>query len=717
VLRRPVLSLLIGLLGCLVVAAGVVVTATATPWLGLVLRSDVAPDVVMIVSATGPARDVPTPSVLVGVAADELPAMGVEPTDLVDEPDAFDRYETMRAFFGRQDALVQRLRATRVRLDVRRAGGDVETVTVNALSRRPIASLPTAFWFQLGAGCVAFLVGLWVLVLRPRIVGVRMFALTAVAMLTFTSAAAIYSTREIALDGRLFRFLSATNHLGAIAFGVGLVGLFLSFPTALVPLRTFWVVPAIFLPWWMLDCAHALPNQSVGHHGPIMAQMLAALVLAGLQWRRSRSDPRARASLRWFGVCVVAGSSLFVFNVAGAALFSTAPLVSQGYSFGFFLLMHVGLALGLRRTRLFELNALAYAVLAWALGALVVLAVDGALLFALGRGPAISTGLALLVVGASYLPVRAWLWSKLISPGDVDENVRFRHVLDVVFANDRAERERLWLALFDSMFSPLEIRPVAAAATDALAAVRLEDDGLRMCLPAVASLPALEISRPWRGRGIFGARHVELATGVLEAAAHAEGTRDAFARGVREERARVARDLHDDIGARLMSGIYQDDPVAMRQTMQSAILDMRSMVDELVARQLDLGDVLGNLRHETRERLEQGGVELVWPLGDVAPPGTMISSRVARAHLSMMREITSNALRHARAETFSVEIRRRDGELVTAASDDGVGFDGTPAAAGNGIRNLRRRAEEIGGTITFTRLDRGTRVEIVIPLG
>ena len=705
--------LLIGALGCALGGLLTVLLAIRSPWLGLELRPDTSENVVRIVSSRGPSREVPAPSVLVSLTGEGMPAITLEPTDLVDEPDSFDRYDAMAAFFARQTALEQALRTGRVTVGIRRPDGALQSVSVEPLTRRPLSTLPPVFWFQLAAGSVAFLVGLWVLVLRPGVIGVRMFALTGITMLTFTAAAAVYSTRELALDGATFRLLSALNHLGAMVFGVGLLGLFLSFPAALMRPKRLWLLAAVFLLWWVLDFARIAPNQSFGHHGPIMLQMLGAIVAAVLQWRATRADPRGRASLRWFGVCVLAGCSLFVFNVVGASLLGTAPPIAQAYSFGFFLLMHVGIALGLRQTRLFELNELAYLVLIWAVAALALVAVDGAVLYALGTSPAISSGIALLIVGFSYLPARAWLWSKVFTRRHIDEHVLFPRVLDVVFAIEPEERARRWTALFDTVFSPLEI---ARADGDAIERVTLEDDGLRMAVPPVSSLPALRVSFPWRGRGLFGARHAQLVTSLLQAAEHAETTRNAFDRGVRDERARVARDLHDDIGARLTSGLYQDDPEQMRNTMKSAILEMRSMINELTSRRHRLSDVVGDLRHETLQRMTDARVTLSWPLEDFAPPQATIHPRVARNYMSMLRELTSNVLRHAQASTMSVELAHRDDTLVTTITDDGIGFDGEASDAGNGLRNLRRRAQEIGGSISFTRRDRGTRVELVAPL-
>src|SRR5690606_19328865 len=100
-----------------------------------------------------------------------------------------------------------------------------------------------------------------------------------------------------------------------------------------------------------------------------------------------------------------------------------------------------------------------------------------------------------------------------------DEYMLFRRILDVVFALEPEIRARRWKELFEALYSPLEIERADAAE---IAEVAVRDDGLRMDVPAVTSLPALRLAFPWRGRGLFGERHAKLTSALLQLAEHAE---------------------------------------------------------------------------------------------------------------------------------------------------------------------------------------------------
>ncbi len=85
----------------------------------------------------------------------------------------------------------------------------------------------------------------------------------------------------------------------------------------------------------------------------------------------------------------------------------------------------------------------------------------------------------------------------------------------------------------------------------------------------------------------------------------------------------------------------------------------------------------------------------------------------------ILQEALTNSIKHAHAKHIRIAAETGGGFLNLSLSDDGKGIEGNPLdeTSGNGIRNMRVRAEELGGTISITnRTDCGTEVQVRIPI-
>lgn len=716
-LTRPSLVVQGATLVCLAAIAATLAIVLSQPWLGLSVAGDPDTNTVRIVAVdpSGPARTIVAPATLRAVAVpdDSARVVALEPGDIIEEPDVLDSYAQIDRLMERQSALATLLRQPQVALKLGAAGAAEDVVVSPA--RTPVGALPAAFWVQLLTGAASLLIGAWVWAMRPSDIATRLFALSG-AMITLAAyPAAIYSSRELAIDGGLFRLLSALNHVGTIGFGIGMIAMFLCYPRRLVPARALWIVPAILLPWLAANILHLAPSPPVGMQLPVMLAMLTIVVIVGIQWRVNRHDPRARAALGWLGLSVIVGAGAFVALIVGPILLASAPAMQQGYAFGFFLLIYAGLALGVSRYRLFDISEWAFRILFYTAGTLLLIAIDAALLTFLHLQHAVSFGIALIAIGFAYLPLRGALWDRFVVRKGLEEHELFRAVIDVSFASSPAERSERWRELLQTLFDPLALEPADRQATD----VRLRDEGLEMHLPPAADTPALVLRFPWRGRRLFGTAHKNLARELVRLMRYTEESRNAYERGSVEERRRIARDLHDDVGARLLSGLYKSDIGDTHRVLRDAIADIRTIVSGLSTEQPLLGQMIAALRHESGERLAAAGIEMRWPVDADDDSPLALDYRVYRCFTSAHREIISNAIRHARAGTVDIRILRAEDRLITTIADDGIGIEPAHMAGtahGNGLRGLIRRLAELDGTLSIRRGERGTVVEIHIPL-
>ncbi|MCW5721123.1 MAG: ATPase [Devosia sp.] len=684
-----------------VVAVGLCLWGTAnTPWLGL----ELAPrGEVVVVERSGLDLQAGTP--ITAIAAPGQPAFALTPGDLTLEPDALPNYAAIDSFIARQDQLFELLRQPE--LTLYRADGTTIAVFPGT---RPLWSMPGSFWVQVITGVTSVLIAFWVWALRPRQLAPGLFALSGVGVLLVTLSSAFYAHRGLALPGEAWRVLLPLNHLGIQCFSIGLIGLFLIYPRPLVDRRWLWLLPLVSGLVFLFDTLHIVLEAEHFYITVMLITLTILLLIAG-QWWATRRHPDERAALGWLGLSVAIALACFSFVSLAPGVLGFDSLLSQHYGAGAIILIYLGLAMGLRRYRLFELGEWSYRILFYIIGAFALLGLDAALIAGLNIGLAPALAISLLLVALLYLPLRDWLWRRVFARQQLKEHELFSAAMDVAFAPSRHDSATRWRALLGQLFDPLE----SADHRNDLPGPAVSDDGLTLTLPSVAGAPGLRLSYPFGGRGLFRPGHLALAANLVALTEKAEESRQAYMRGVGEERRRMARDLHDDVGARLLTGLHTADE-RTRPTLQAALSDIRAIVSGLVGEEAELDRVLAQIRHEAARRLEAANIALDWPLPETGP--VRIDYRAHKALTSATREVVSNVIRHSGATTLAVTLATGTERLSLRFSDDGRGLPEAALAGdggGYGLRNLRQRLEDLGGTVAFE-VRAGTAIAIDLPL-
>ena len=201
---------------------------------------------------------------------------------------------------------------------------------------------------------------------------------------------------------------------------------------------------------------------------------------------------------------------------------------------------------------------------------------------------------------------------------------------------------------------------------------------------------------------------------------------------VRRERSRIARDIHDDLTARLtqlilLSEVVQStlppgsEPcVQVRRISEKARELSRSMneIIWLVNSQRDtLRDFASFVCKYAETFLEPTSIRCRFDLEEEMPD-TQFDLGVRRSLFLAVKESLNNTVRHSQASEVTLRIHRQEHNVVVAIEDNGKGFD--PARADrerNGLSNLMKRAAEAQGVCqVISQPGAGCRVEFAIPL-
>ncbi|WP_157266829.1 sensor histidine kinase [Azohydromonas aeria] len=194
----------------------------------------------------------------------------------------------------------------------------------------------------------------------------------------------------------------------------------------------------------------------------------------------------------------------------------------------------------------------------------------------------------------------------------------------------------------------------------------------------------------------------------------AEDLRRAAEAARREERLRLAQDLHDDLGARLLALLVHADDARSAEALRLALQDLKLLTRGLAAGCHRLLHAEAEWRAELHRRLADAGCALAWRFEADADLDLGVAQWSALTRV--LRELTSNAIAHARATRVDIEWRCAGRRLELTVRDDGPGGDPQQWAHGLGLSGVRRRVRDLGGEVTWQPCaPRGIECRVVVP--
>ncbi len=701
--------LTVSVIYALAIGMGMLLLATQRPWMGLRLAFDAELNAAVVRSAEGPAADIPVGTALTMIQSDGQD-MDLAARDFIAETDGvMETYPIYEAFLRRQSALAHMQAASEVTFTDREGRDWI----IHPKTTRPIASLPADFWVQVAVGMIAWLIASGVWVFRRGESSARYLLLSGWSTAIFAPFAAVYSTRELALPGELFRWLTDLNFMGGSLFAGTLVALLTCYPRRIGPKWLGWVAVLSQLGWFIAQEAGAFESMIFARRMLVMVALLATFVLAVMQWRITKRDPVGRAALRWFLLSWLVGSGVFCLFILLPQMFGFDTSAMQGYAFLLFVLVYVGLAFGILRFGLFGLDEWWVRVVTW-MGALLLLVVfDMVFLLVLNLSSGVSMSLALLICGLGWLPLRGFFLNRMLARSGRSRPNVFKAVVDVALSPREEAQEALWRDCLQHSFDPLHMKPCSHLEAEP----KLADDGLALLLPGVGTLSSWRLEYARGGRSLFSGRDLEAAKELVVMLRHVFESRQAYEKGVSVERGRIGRDIHDNIGAQLLSALHTREEGRREDVLRGALADLRGIINDSANPDLSIEEALGDLRYETVGRLSSGGLELDWRVEEDGGAAGL-SAKIMHALRSVVREAASNILKHAKASQVRILIRRSRQNLTVVIEDDGVGFDQEAVRRGHGLTNMDARLTALNGSVTRSPglAGKGARVTFEFPL-
>jgi two-component system, NarL family, sensor histidine kinase UhpB len=246
----------------------------------------------------------------------------------------------------------------------------------------------------------------------------------------------------------------------------------------------------------------------------------------------------------------------------------------------------------------------------------------------------------------------------------------------------------------------------------------------QLVLPLVMVLAGLRLIQQ-HGRSSHSAEHgkTQIDLRVKEATAEIERNFRQMAEHrveqvTQRERKRIAADLHDDLGAKLLTIVHTSDSERISTLAREALEEMRLSVRGLTGRPVRLADALGDWRAEVISRLAQAGIEGEW-----SAPEDLQQRFSARAYVQttrILREAVSNIIKHSGASLCTMRCSITEGDFLLVVQDNGGGIpmelDGR-LDRGHGVASMKNRAKQLQGQcLVESGPGYGTVIRLTVPL-
>ena len=701
------LLVLCALLGCLAVFALTRLLASA-PHLPASWRATAQGQVELVVS-TDPVLSLHRGQALVSMNGSGLPAFAVDALALQRSP----RWMVEDSERARQRQMHELLFNAQLQPTVTLgfSDGGVATVTPEP---RGVTGLPVIFWMLVAFALALYLVSCVVVLAQPtsRNVVYAVMGLCQSANLLFI---AVESTIELGLRMPFLQLDMPARMAFDLVTAAAMVNAVCLHPRRLpgsgwIALAGWAAAPLLI----GLFIAGLLPHAWWWTQGGVMA--LGGLAIGLLSWSYQIEPHPFAIVLRRFGTVTLSTWVLLTLALGASSRLSGMPhnIADIGsmvwYVFlGSLLLLIPFLARSQTFMREFSLLA-AISTVATSLDLLFVA------VFSLGQFASLTLSLFLSL--AVYSGARQWILNHLLGSSMLTTERMFEQLYRIAREVEvHPERTPTLLSqLLTELFEPLEVTVVEHSSRRA----RVAGDGSSMLVPVPALgddplVPhsSVMIRFAHRGRRLFTSEDARLTDRIVEQLRRAVRFDKAVEQGRSEERMRLAQDLHDDIGARLLTLMYKAQSPEMEEYLRHTLQDLKTLTRGLAASNHRLSHAAGEWKADLTQRLTAAHVELKWTF--VFDEDITLTVVHWSALTRVMRELVSNVIAHANAQQLEIHFSLDKDRIDLTITDNGVGRDPRSWSHGLGLGGVRKRVKQLGGEVEWREVrPRGISCRVVI---
>lgn len=561
-----------------------------------------------------------------------------------------------------------------------------------------LQDLPSAYWWLLIPNMIGLVLGVIVWIYKPRAPEAIFLLLASISHFIAESLFRLSISKEFYLPPELTTMLTSMEGACFYLFMGSLFAILCYYPNRVAPR---WLLPVTFAMTTLLSLNYHFRWWPVPIHIyilPIIPVILYASWLFYIQWQRSSGNPVSRAAILMLQLSALLPAWLIVLIHALPLMIDYPPLLGDITVRAILVATFAGWAVGILRFRLFDMEYWWLKSVLWILGGSLVIVLDIILAGLFQTSASMSIGLAVIIAGFLYFPLRQWLVDKFIPTGHQPLQAFLpAFSKGMAKATSPAGFEQRWRETLQQRFQPLhwELLPILSPASS------LSENGMHLMVPDIAGEQTYKLSGKQRATRLFNSADVKNTQALLEIARMANNASEARQQAILSERQRIMRDLHDSLGARLLTLTHKLSQPADREAAKQALMTLRDTIRlSLRNNPLHLNEQIADWRAEIAERAEAADVRLLWQ-----PPTNTenlpLAPGLALEITQLLREAVSNALKHAAPAVLKLQFVIAGETLHIRIANDGKVSDPADWKRGTGLNSMHNRIGKLHGSIRF----------------
>ena len=571
-------------------------------------------------------------------------------------------------------------------------------VRVPKIKSPQISLIPAIFWSFLFTNTLGLLVGLLVWVSRSSSLETHLLFMAGIGFFLQGVFSSVLMARELTLSFPLFQFLMVSEGFFLVLFASSMIAILVSYPVRLFGKSMLVAIFAVSFAVWFnrfFPVIELPPHILISQY---IIDYLAAIAVMWIQWINSRNKPIERATVLWFLGSILFPVSIVLILFVIPVVFGSQPVLGSIYPRLLVWVIYLGWALGIIKYRLFDVEYWWSIIWTWLMLGFVVVITGVTLLNIFHFREIYSLLTAVAITLFLYLPVMQRFPLEFSSLQEKTLSEYFPEFIKLMTSADSHQQfEQKWNLALKRLFQPQEIRLL----NNKRSLPAIFDKGLSVDCPGLAPETAYRLIGKNKGASLFNRRDLMIMSSLHSMAKLTSDSCSAREHVVYQERKRVMTDLHDSLGADLITLLHSSDSPRNREYAKRALQTLRDTVKISVSEEPGfLTAHVAQWRSEAVERMEISNVSLDWKTVDIRPD-TILPVDTAIKLTSCLRESINNALKHAHPRTIAIEIRQSDDALMIKVCNDGQIGNSSEWASGVGLAGIRSRINSLDGQFSI----------------